>query len=1109
VKKILGLDLGIASVGWGIINDQYEVIASGVRLYEEANSENNAKRRSQRSMRRLKRRKTERIKRVKQYLIDMGLIDISFKPLSNPYQLRVKGLTEALSSKELATVLLHIAKRRGSSLETVEGDVSSNEQSPKTILSKHDKELEIYGYISKIQVENLRSLGKIRGIQNVYRLSDYVDEALKIMKNSHIDESHQHAICDLIQQRRHYSHGPGSRFSPSPYGRFRELNAEEKTKVMSALKQSVFFGDYNKKTIKFEYENEYFTILKDGRVINYEPLNLIEMMRGHCSVYPNELRAPKKSPSAELFNVLNDLNNIKITNREEQKITVEEKNKIIETLKTKGDFTPKGIKGLAKLLVTDIEHLEGLRIDSSDKKIISSLEGFNKFRKIFQTNTQIIGDFNVLDRISEILTSTNVISERQEQLNQLGLLSNSEIEQCVNLTGFSQYHALSLKAIYELNTEMLLTSLNQQQIIVSRNQEDTQQKPSLDFTDEILNPVARRTQHEAMKVVIELIHEFGPFDDIIIETTRSKNSKEEANQIKKQQKKNKEQRDEVIQLLVDSGYQEDQINSQLILKLRLYNEQQGKCAYSGSSIDINRLIKDPHAYEIDHIIPYSISLDDSFYNKVLVLSDVNQLKGNRTPFAYFLSGKVYKNGPIQTFEQFRNFVQSNGSYEPLKKKQLLIEKSLTRFEEMEEFINRNLNDTSYAIRVFMSKLKSYLSYYGYNTKVKTIKGKQTNLFRKIGIQEWQRKYQTAFNRCPLIKDRKQHMHHAIDALIIAGLSQQKIFNFYYSLQAKDDKIINRYTGELFEYDPMGDSQLIKYLLTLSKIESSQIRFSWKRDSKPNRRFSDETIYSTRLIDNEDVVVKKHKNIYELDNEKLESIFYDEKKKTKLLIYKHDPKTFDIMKSIYDQYKHEKYPFKVYKDNHGPIRKYAKNNQGPEITSMKYLEDNLGNHMAITHKYTGGIDRTKHNKKVVMLQVSGYRIDIYANSNNQYRFVTVRYIHLKKSKNEYYIPQDIYQKLKEDKGIDDSYKFKFSLYRNDLFEVIKVDKNGESQLESYRLISVANDSTNKIETQYVHAKPDKRIMISIGKSIQEITKYNVSPAGRKQRVINEDLLLKIN
>ena len=57
----------------------------------------------------------------------------------------------------------------------------------------------------------------------------------------------------------------------------------------------------------------------DGQI---QQIDLIEKMRGKCSVYPNESRAPKMSLSAELFNFLNDLNNLTVDG---EKLTTEEK----------------------------------------------------------------------------------------------------------------------------------------------------------------------------------------------------------------------------------------------------------------------------------------------------------------------------------------------------------------------------------------------------------------------------------------------------------------------------------------------------------------------------------------------------------------------------------------------------------------------------------------------------------------------------------------------------------------------------------------------------------------------------------------------------------------
>ncbi|WP_343089419.1 type II CRISPR RNA-guided endonuclease Cas9, partial [Methanocalculus natronophilus] len=110
---VLGLDIGVTSVGWGIIDEKHEIVDAGVRLFEEADASDNETRREKRGSRRVKRRRKQRILEMKRLLKKEGLITDSFVHLQNPYALRVKGLKEKLTSDELATALLHIVKRRG------------------------------------------------------------------------------------------------------------------------------------------------------------------------------------------------------------------------------------------------------------------------------------------------------------------------------------------------------------------------------------------------------------------------------------------------------------------------------------------------------------------------------------------------------------------------------------------------------------------------------------------------------------------------------------------------------------------------------------------------------------------------------------------------------------------------------------------------------------------------------------------------------------------------------------------------------------------------------------------------------------------------------------
>ncbi|RTK26149.1 hypothetical protein DRJ91_14755, partial [Enterococcus faecalis] len=91
--------------------------------------------------------------------------------------------------------------------------------------------------------------------------------------------------------------------------------------------------------------------------------------------------------------------------------------------------------------------------------------------------------------------------------------------------------------------------------------------------------------------------------------------------------------------------------------LLYYYEQDGICAYTGLSISPELLVSD--STEIDHIIPISISLDDSINNKVLVLSKANQVKGQQTPYDAWMDGSFKKtNGKFSNWDDYQKWVES-------------------------------------------------------------------------------------------------------------------------------------------------------------------------------------------------------------------------------------------------------------------------------------------------------------------------------------------------------------------------------------------------------------------------------------------------------------------
>ncbi|WP_241957677.1 type II CRISPR RNA-guided endonuclease Cas9 [Staphylococcus devriesei] len=220
-KYILGLDIGITSVGYGIINyEDKTIIDAGVRLFPEANVENNEGRRSKRGARRLKRRRIHRLDRITQLLSEYNLVDLDNIPQSpSPYEIRVKGLREELSKDELVIALLHIAKRRGiHNVEAVdETQDEGNELSTKEQLAKNNNLLKDK-YVCELLLERLKD-GKVRGEKNRFKTTDIIKEVkqlLETQKEAHqLDDDFINRYIDLIETRREYFEGPGK---GSPFG---------------------------------------------------------------------------------------------------------------------------------------------------------------------------------------------------------------------------------------------------------------------------------------------------------------------------------------------------------------------------------------------------------------------------------------------------------------------------------------------------------------------------------------------------------------------------------------------------------------------------------------------------------------------------------------------------------------------------------------------------------------------------------------------------------------------------------------------------------------------------------------------------------------------------
>src|SRR5690606_27268674 len=123
VPLTLGLDIGMASVGWAVLAPD-RILDLGVRAFDKAETAKegeslNKVRRDARLMRRRLQRRAWRLTKLARLLKQEGLIpDIKLFKTQQPFtqslwQLRVQGLDRLLSNEEWARVIYHLCKHRG------------------------------------------------------------------------------------------------------------------------------------------------------------------------------------------------------------------------------------------------------------------------------------------------------------------------------------------------------------------------------------------------------------------------------------------------------------------------------------------------------------------------------------------------------------------------------------------------------------------------------------------------------------------------------------------------------------------------------------------------------------------------------------------------------------------------------------------------------------------------------------------------------------------------------------------------------------------------------------------------------------------------------------
>ena len=789
---IFGLDIGIASVGWSVLDDK-RIVNLGVRCFDKAETAKegdplNLTRRQSRLLRRRLYRRAWRLTKLARLLKREGLIDdarlFSKSPSFNEtdstgkpfvagaWELRCEGLDRLLNPTEWARVIYHLCKHRGfhwtSKAEEAKADSDAEGGRVKQGLKGTKALMEEKGYRSAAKMILAEYPTAQRNKRGQY------DKAL-----SRVLLGQEMALLFSTQRRLG---------NPHASERFESL-------VLGA-------GDQ-----------------RSGLFWQQKPAlsgNDLLKMLGKCTFETSEYRAPKASFSAERHVWLTRLNNLRVVDDGRARPLNEAERAIALPLpyqtenfkyrSLKNAFIKAGLwnpdtrfSGMSYPSPAQLE--EGKAKDPEDQPLVK-LSAWHDLRLAFKREGQetlwqrictpaLDGQPEVLDQIAWVLSVYKDGAEVTEQLRKLPLPEPETSVAILEKISFDKFSALSLAALrrivplmekglrYDEAVAQIPEYGHHSQIVKPdaakhlylppfyEHEREYKSKSdrvgSMKFRDDAnipRNPVVLRSLNQARKVVNALIKKYGSPMAVHIEMARDlSRPMDERKKVKKAQDEFRDLNAKAREMFEkDFGYKP---KSAVFEKWMLYREQHGQCAYSQQALDIQRVLDDPNYAQVDHALPYSRSYDDSKNNKVLVLTRENQNKGNRTPFEYLTGFPGGEDG-----ERWRNFlawVQQNKAYRMAKRNRLL-RKNYGQ-EESRGFIDRNLNDTRYICKFFKNYVEEHLQ---------LAPREDGNTNRRCVVVNGQL---TAFLRAKwgLTKNREESdRHHALDATIVAACTHSMV-----------------------------------------------------------------------------------------------------------------------------------------------------------------------------------------------------------------------------------------------------------------------------------------------------------------------------------------------
>jgi len=820
-KKVLGLDLGVGSIGWCLITlDKDEkpqsILGMGSRIVplsaDDATEFTQGKAITKNKMRtvartirkgmdryQLRREALKKVLREHGMLPDEALIKL---PLLELWELRARAATpgEQLSLTELGRVLLHINQKRG--YKHAKADEAAEAE------TKTGKET---GYVAQVKgrYQTLKEKGQTigqhfagelranqqtapRGVYYTYRIKEqvypreaYIEEYDRIMAAQRVfyPELLTDTLIHRIRDRIIFYQRP-----------------------LKSCKQLVSFCEFERKEkiIRVKHTN------RDG---------IEELVEKTITIGPKV--APKSSPIFQVCKVWESIHNIRLYHPDgtERKLEQEEKQKLFDYLQKNDKLSLTALRKELKIKPKDklwCDKLleKGIAGNTTAAILRKAFKGYEHYERLFRFDLvrrdsheadedgvirPIIDESYQNEPLYKLWHILYSIEDRAEMrsalIGQLGIkaedLDNGLMDALYKIDFVKQgYGNKSAKFICKLLPHLqegkMYSEAAEAAGMRHSDSMTAQERDERNLLEEIpllqknalRQPVVEKVLNQMINLVNALKREHGEIDEVRVELARElKMSREEREKATKNNSSREKENKAIAERITEYGLTPTKSRIQ---KYRLWQESAESCIYCGKRVDVVQFLRGEET-EVEHIIPKSILFDDSLSNKACACRSCNQEKGNRFAMEY-IQAKGWEQDYIERVDSL--FQDKKISYSK-RQRLLMLPKDLP-----EDFIERHLRLSQYISREAQGILRKGIrlvsaSEGGVTAKLRQLWG-YDNILRDLNLERYRSMGETedvtvehrdGESTVERIKDwskRKDHRHHAIDALVVACTRQSYI-----------------------------------------------------------------------------------------------------------------------------------------------------------------------------------------------------------------------------------------------------------------------------------------------------------------------------------------------